>query len=247
MEKPDASPVPCVPSTSSTSPIFALSAASEAVPPPPTAPTGLLTYAAKSKMHTVIVEVPHFKAFNPTAGPSTAPYELRKKRPREPVIKSPDEISDSSSDEISDFSPDDTPRKAMEVPPGLTIPRVCLETASPPHPAQNLPFSTGRYLPIVIMISTCCSHHLQDMCGPCFKTGQTQYNACTGKYNHLRTACTLYSECKKTCSKPRLKWATPIFDAMQRSMYSTRYSHFPLITVAAPSPGGYGAHLYVFS
>jgi hypothetical protein len=143
VEEPDASPVLPVPSTSSTSPIFASSAASEAAPPPPTAPTGLLTRAAKSKMHTVVVEVPRFKAFNATAGPSTAPYELRKKRPREPVIEPPDVIIDSSSDEISEFSPDDTPWKATEVPPGLTVPRVRLDITSPPRPAQNLPFSTG--------------------------------------------------------------------------------------------------------
>jgi hypothetical protein len=136
MEEPDISPVLPVSSTSSASPIRTASAASEAAPPPPTAPTGLLMHAAKSKAHTVVVTVPHFKAFNQTAGSSSAPYELRKKRPREPVIEWPDEISDPISD-----SSGDAQENAPEMPPGITLP---VEVASPPRPEQNLPFSTGN-------------------------------------------------------------------------------------------------------
>jgi hypothetical protein len=147
-ESDDVSPVPPIPSTTSASPTLPASAASEAAPPPPTAPTGLLMRAAKSKAHTVVVAVPHFKAFNPTVGPSSAPYELRKKRPREPVIEWPDEISDYSS-----CSSDDTPKKATEMPPGISVPRVHLEIASPSRPEQSLPFSTGN-------VFTHCNYHL---------------------------------------------------------------------------------------
>ena len=133
------------PSISAVSPLPTIPSAAfaAAAPPPPPAPTGLLTRAAKGKARAQETEAPSPVPFTPSAGASTAPYSLRGKKRSAPIVE-----SSSDSDEInemSDSSDDDAPRKAMEMPPGVSIPRVHVEVASPTHPDRPPPpRSTGE-------------------------------------------------------------------------------------------------------
>lgn len=128
-------PVPLVPSAPLVPSVLAASAAS-ATPFPP-APPGLLTRAAKSKAHAQMAEVSSFSPFALPPQSSTASHVASGKRCRGPAVE-------SSSDEISDASDEDTPKK-MEMPPGVSVPQVNVQMASPPRIEEvNLPVVTGN-------------------------------------------------------------------------------------------------------
>jgi hypothetical protein len=81
------------------------------------------------------VEVPPVTVINPTAGPSTAPYGLRSRKGKAPDVE-------PSLDELGGSSDEDTPMKVTEMPPGIIVPRVQIEAASPPK--ITLPVATGN-------------------------------------------------------------------------------------------------------
>lgn len=128
-------PVPLVPSAPLVPSVLAASAAS-ATPFPP-APPGLLTRAAKSKAHAQMAEVSSFSPFALPPQSSTASHVALGKRHCGPAVE-------SSSDEISDASDEDTPKKT-EMPPGVSVPQVNVQMASPPRIEEvNLPVVTGN-------------------------------------------------------------------------------------------------------
>src|SRR6202453_2355985 len=133
-------PVPLVPSAPLVPSVLAASAASATVvaaTPFPLSPPGLLTHAAKSKAHAQMAEVSSFSPFALPAQSSTASHVVSGKRHCGPVVE-------SSSDEISDASDEDTPKKT-EMPPGISVPQVNVQMASPPRIEEvNLPVVTGN-------------------------------------------------------------------------------------------------------
>jgi hypothetical protein len=81
------------------------------------------------------------------AAPSAAPYNFRKKKLSAAIINSSDESDGSGSGSGDASSDEDTPKKAKEMPPGVAVPQVLVEVASPTRPEaeqkQNLPFAIG--------------------------------------------------------------------------------------------------------
>ena len=142
MGEPDDTTIPPIPPATSVPPAPAVSASlvpAAAAPPPPPAPPGLLTRAAKAKGKARAEEPPD----TASAGPSSARYSLRKKPQTATIIPS----SDDSDGAASDSSDSDTPKKVAEMPPGVAVPRVQVEVASPPRVEEkDLPFATGEVL-----------------------------------------------------------------------------------------------------
>jgi hypothetical protein len=123
-------PTPVVPSAPAATSSSAM--APPAPPPPPTAP-GLLTRAAKRKAHAQMAEASSFSPFAPPAESSTAAGN----RKRGPVTDSPSDDTVSSSD-------GDIPATASEMPPGVPVPHVNVQMASPPrNEGGTLPVVTG--------------------------------------------------------------------------------------------------------
>jgi hypothetical protein len=123
---------PAVPSAPAESSLLAMAPP----PPPPPAATGLLTRAAKRKAHAQMVEVPSFSSFIPPGELSTA-------------AGSPLQGSGmaASSDDTVTSSDEDMPETAAELPPGVPVPEVHVQMASPPRNEDvALPVATGNVL-----------------------------------------------------------------------------------------------------
>ncbi|KAN0140675.1 hypothetical protein V8E53_001502 [Lactarius tabidus] len=166
--------------------------------PSQSSPVELLTRAAK-KAKVRVVEEPAKKTRDQpvaAAAPSTAPVT--------PPVAGPSKKRGAprrdSSDSSHDFNDDDTPmKKATEMPPGVAVPSVLVEGASPPQQNRPPPPSTTG----------------DKMCGPCKKGGETVCSARYGRSGQLRTACLFCWIRKISCDDPRPRWAVPIFEAMQ--------------------------------
>ena len=107
---------------------------SDTAPPPIPERAGLLTRAAKGKARAQVMEAQPVTVINPPTRPSSAPYGLRNRKGRAPIV-------DTSPDEVSDLGDNNTLRKVTEMPPGVSIPRVQVEAVSPPK--TKLPCATG--------------------------------------------------------------------------------------------------------
>ena len=136
-------------------------------------------------------------------------------------------------DVIIDSSADSTPKKMN---------KRSADIAELPDPQPELPFVIGNVFCYDKHHSCDCSHHFQDMCGPCIKSGQHECRARTGPDNRLTTACTFCNECKRNCGKPRPVWARQIFNAMQSGMYTIRFCYILFITATVPPSAGQGMH-----
>jgi hypothetical protein len=109
--------------------------------PSQSSPVGLLTRAAK-KAKVRVVEEPAKKMRDQpvaAAAPSTAPVT--------PPVAGPSKKRGAprrdSSDSSHDFNDNDTPtKKATEMPPGVAVPSVLVEGASPPQQNRPPPPST---------------------------------------------------------------------------------------------------------
>ncbi|KAN0128965.1 hypothetical protein V8E53_013227 [Lactarius tabidus] len=166
--------------------------------PSQSSPVGLLTRAAKKAKVRVVEEPAKKTQDQPVAAavPSTAPVT--------PPVAGPSKKRGAprrdSSDSSHDFNDDDTPtKKATEMPPGIAVPSVLVEGASPPQQNRPPPPSTMG----------------DKMCGPCKKGGETVCSAWYGRSGQLRTACVFCWIRKISCNDPWPRWAVPIFEAMQ--------------------------------
>jgi hypothetical protein len=212
--------------------------------PSQSSPVGLLTRAAK-KAKVRVVEDPAKKMRDQpvaAAAPSTAPVT--------PPVAGPSKKCGApqrdSSDSSHDFNDNDTPtKKATEMPPGVAVPSVLVEGASPlnrtdPHPlARRVTYVF--ILSITVMFRLC---FLQKMCGPCKKGGETVCSARYGRSGQLRTACLFCWIRKISCDDPRPRWAVPIFEAMQGGEYSVGIAA-PSYSHVVTSPAGRGEHPFI--
>ncbi|KAN0139729.1 hypothetical protein V8E53_002391 [Lactarius tabidus] len=155
-----------------------------APPPPPPVTTGLLTCSRAQK-----VEVPTAAPITPPTGPSMSTYAGKGKKHAVPPEDSP---------EVETHSNEGDTQKVTEMLPGIAVPSVLVEGASPPRP--KMPATTGN-----------------GRCGPCKKADQPTCKAEYGHSGHLRTTCKFCHGRKRTCHRPRPPWAVPIFDAMHGS------------------------------
>ena len=179
----------------------------------------------KSRAQAQMVEAPPASTIVPTAGPLTTPYKLRRKEPKIAAMQLPDVIIDSSADS--------TPKKTN---------KWSTDVAELPDPQLELPFAIGNVSHYKKHHSHDCSHHFQNMCGPCIKSSQHECRAHTGPDNHLTTTCTFCNECKRSCGKPRPAWARQIFNAMQSGTYTIRFCYILFITATVPPSAGQGMH-----
>ncbi|KAN0131148.1 hypothetical protein V8E53_011040 [Lactarius tabidus] len=156
-----------------------------APPPPPPVATGLLTRSCAQK-----AEAPLAAPTTPTPRPSTTTYTGKGKKRAASPEDSPKENIQSNKEH--------TQKKATEMLPGVPVPSVHVEGASPPWPkAPAPPIATG-----------------DARCGQCQKADQPTCEAEYGRSGRLRTTCKLCHGRKKTCHLPRPPWAIPLFDAM---------------------------------
>ncbi|KAN0141481.1 hypothetical protein V8E53_000726 [Lactarius tabidus] len=156
-----------------------------APPPPPPVATGLLTRSRAQK-----AEAPLAAPTTPTPRPSTTTYTGKGKKRAASPEDSPKENIQSNKEH--------TQKKATEMLPGVPVPSVHVEGASPPWPkAPAPPIATG-----------------DARCGQCQKADQPTCEAEYGCSGRLRTTCKLCHGRKKTCHLPRPPWAIPLFDTM---------------------------------
>ena len=86
------------------------------------------------------------------------------------------------------------------------------------------------------------SYRLQDMCGPCQRTGKAECVSQPG--GRLTIACVTCKAGKKPCNTPHASWARPILAAMRSRGMSASHMHSYLLTMfcqdtsAGPSAGG---------
>jgi hypothetical protein len=108
--------------------------------PSQASPVGLLTHAAQKAKARVVKEPAKKMQDQPVAaaGPSTAPIT--------PPVASPSKKhapQQDSSDSSHNFNDNNTPtKKVTEMPPGVAIPSVLMEGASPPQQNRHPPPST---------------------------------------------------------------------------------------------------------
>ncbi|KAN0131097.1 hypothetical protein V8E53_011098 [Lactarius tabidus] len=95
---------------------------------PPPVTTGLLTHSCAQK-----VEAPTAAPITPPASPSMSTYAGKGKKCAAPPEDSPEVETHSNEG--------DTPQKVTEIPPGVAVPSVLVEGASPPRP--KAPATTG--------------------------------------------------------------------------------------------------------
>jgi hypothetical protein len=99
-----------------------------APPPPPPVTTGLLTCSRAQK-----VEVPTAAPITPPTGPSMSTYAGKGKKHAVPPEDSP---------EVETHSNEGDTQKVTEMLPGIAVPSVLVEGASPPRP--KMPATTGN-------------------------------------------------------------------------------------------------------